>query len=239
MRLFKKSYLKGIYIICISFSFYTLSFAQKQDIRSVKTFSKMDVNDRIVAILKADTISKVILVPEQDAWLEEVHTKSDGKQLSLSTEGKFRDSKVFCYVHHNQNITYIDVQNGGIIRTDTNEVYESNKLEINAKLDGFTNMDVNVTDLIIHAGSGCDLYIKGYAKNVQVYATTGAKVHFEDLVCDNADATSILGAKVWLTATNDYKAKAGSGGKIYYHTEPLGKFDRNRTTGGNIELYTR
>jgi len=61
----------------------------------------------------------------------------------------------------------------------------------------------------------------------------------EDLNCDEAEIHCAMGAKVWLTANVNYKATAGTGGKIYYYVEPRGSFVRNRITGGNIELITR
>lgn len=222
------------FFLCVLFS-----YSQKPETREVKTFSKIYVNDRIVAILVEDTISKVFLNPETGAWNEELHTKSDGKQLTISSDGKFRDSKMFCYVHYDQPIVYMDVDGGGIIRTDSNHVLETKKLEIKANIDGFTNLDVKVDELIISAGSGCDIYVKGFANKVTVYGSTGAKVHLDDLECNDAIVTSNMGAKVWLTAKKNYKAKAGSGGKIYYYAEPSGEFERDRITGGDILLINR
>jgi len=230
---------KCTFCILLLFIFVSSSYSQKQEIREIKPFSQVYVKDRIAAILTSDTISKVVLVPNGNAWIEEVNVKSNGKELAISSEGKFRDSEMMCYVHYQQPITYLDTQNGGIIRTDSGEVFTSKKLEISASNNGFINLNINVDELIIHAGSGCDLYIQGNAKNVKVYGTTGAKVHMDDLECENAEASSVLGAKIWLTVKNDYTAKAGSGGKIYYYANPTGKFDRNRTTGGDVELILR
>jgi hypothetical protein len=232
-------FFKQTFIICLFFLLVKFSYAQKQETRDVKTFSKIYVNDRIIAILVEDTISKIFLNPEAGAWNEECQTKSDGKQLNISSEGKFRDSKMFCYVHYDQPIVYIDVDGGGIIRTDSNQVLETKKLEIKANIDGFTNLNVKVDELIISAGSGCDIYVKGFANKVTVYGTTGSKIHLEDLECMDAEVTSNMGAKVWLTAKKNYKAKAGSGGKIYYYAEPSGEFERSRITGGDILLITR
>jgi hypothetical protein len=230
---------KWTFLLCPFLLNTTLVFSQKPETRDVKTFSKISVTDRIIAVLSEDTVSKIFLDPRGDAWNEEIHTRSDGKELRITSEGKFRDAAIFCYVHYNQPIVFLDTQNGGIIRTDSNQVLETKKLEISATIDGFTNLDVKVDELIIHAGSGCDVYIRGWANKVTVYATSGAKVHLDDLECNDAEATSTIGAKVWLTVKNNYTAKAGTGGKIYYYAEPSGKFDRNRTTGGNIELISR
>ena len=214
-------------------------FSQKQETRPLKSFSKVLAANRIIAILQQGTESKVVLNPEEDAWNEEVTTRVNGKELAIRSEGMYRESSIFCYVYYNQSITSLTAQYGGIIRTDSNSVLETKKLEIYATVDGFANLNIAVDELIIEAGSGSDIYLKGKAGKVTVHATNGAKVHLDDLECEDAIVTSIIGAKVWLTAKNNYKATAGSGGKIYYHTEPAGNFERSRITGGNVELISR
>lgn len=219
--------------------FFGFCFSQKQETRELKTFSKIHVANLIIAVLQKDVESKVMLDPKGDAWIEEIKTEVSGKELSIRSEGKFRDASIFCYVHYTESITRLSPQFGGIIRTDTGQVLESKKLEIDAGIDGVTNLNVNLDELIIHAGTGADIYVKGKADKVTVNATSGAKVHLDDLECTDAIVSSSIGAKVWLTAKNNYKATAGSGGKIYYYAEPSGTFDRNRITGGNVELIYR
>lgn len=163
----------------------------------------------------------------------------NGKELHIKSEGRFREAAIFCFVHYDQPITYLTVRYGGIIRTDSNMVLNGNKLEIEADIDGFTNLDIAMEELVIEAGSGSDIYIKGRAKKVTVHAYSGAKVHLDDLECEDATVSCSMGAKVWLTAKNNFKATAGTGGKIYYYAEPSGIFERNRITGGNVELIVR
>jgi hypothetical protein len=232
-------FLKRTLIICPFFLFPLLSYSQKQETREIKTFSRMYVSDRIIAILQKDTVSKVFLDPKGDAWNEEIKTKVDGNELNIRSEGKFREASIFCYIHYDQPIVSMNTRYGGIIRTDSNQVLESKKLEIIATIDGFTNLDIKVDELEIDAGSGSDIYVRGSANKVTIHATSGAKVHLDDLECNDADVNSTMGAKVWLTAKNNYKAKSGSGGKIYYYAEPSGIFDRSRITGGNIEMIAR
>jgi hypothetical protein len=214
-------------------------FTQKQETRPLKPFSKIWVADRIIAILQSDTISEVVVAPQGDGWVEEVKTKVDGKELTIRSEGRFRESAIFCYVHYNGAITHLSTQFGGVIRTDSNQVFEGTQLKIEAVVDGFANLDIAVDELEISAGSGSDIHIRGKARKVIIRAISGAKVHLDDLECEDAEVTSSMGAKVWLTAKNNYKATAGTGGKIYYYAEPAGKFERSRITGGNVELIPR
>jgi hypothetical protein len=213
--------------------------AQRTETRPLKTFQHISIQDRIVVILVDDTLNQVVLKPEADAWIEEVKTSVSGKELDIHADGRFRDSRIFCYVHHAQAITRLTTRYGGIYRTDSLQVYHTPKLELDAKIDGFANLNIDVEELVISAGSGSDIYIRGKAQKVVVNATSGAKIHLEDLECEDAEVNSSMGAKVWLTAKNNYKATAGTGGKIYYYAEPAGNFERNRITGGNVELITR
>jgi hypothetical protein len=214
-------------------------FAQRVETRPLKAFHRINIQDRIIVILVPDTLNQVILNPEADAWVEEVTTSVSGKELEIRSDGRFRDSRIFCYVHHTQPITHLTTRYGGIFRTDSNQVFQTPQLHLDAKIDGFANLDIEVDELVISAGSGSDIYIRGMAKKVTVNATSGAKIHLDDLECEDAEVNSSMGAKVWLTAKNNYKATAGTGGKIYYYAEPGGNFERNRITGGNVELITR
>lgn len=226
----------GIVLIGLSIG---LIQAQKPQTRPLKSFTKLSVSDRIIAILQPDSINEVTIDPKGDAWIEEVKTSVSGKELQISSEGRFRDAAIFCYVHYSAPIVYLSTRYGGIIRTDSLMILETKKLEVAATIDGFTNLNIAVDELIVDAGSGSDIYIKGKANKVTVHAYSGAKIHLDDLECENATVTSSLGAKVWLTAKNNYKATAGTGGKIYYYAEPSGIFERSRITGGNVELIVR
>ncbi len=231
--------MKAIILVSLFICFGGFVYTQKQETRPLKPFDKVSIQDRIIVLLEFDTVSKVMLDPKGDAWNEEIKTDVSGSELDIHSQGRFRDAQIFCYVHYSKPITKLITRYGGIFRTDSNEVLESKKLEIDAKIDGFTNLNINVDELTISAGSGSDIYIKGKANKVTIHATSGAKIHLEDLECNDAVVTCSMGAKVWLTAKVNYKATAGTGGKIYYYAEPSGNFERSRITGGNVELITR
>jgi hypothetical protein len=214
-------------------------FGQKPETRPLKPFSKISIQDRIIAYLQSGDLPQVFIDPKGDAWNEEIKTIVSGSILDIKSDGKFRDAQIYCFVQYSGEITELIARYGGKFITDSGVVFAGKKLLLDAKIDGFANMDVSVDELEITAGSGSDVYIRGKAKKVIIHATSGAKIHLDDLDCDDAEVHCAMGAKVWLTAKTSYKATAGTGGKIYYYSEPTGNFERNRITGGNVELITR
>lgn len=230
---------KGIFVFSLFLFSCIAVFSQKPETRDLKPFSKISIQDRIIAYLESGDLPQVYIDPKGDAWNEEIKTNVAGAQLEIRSEGRFRDAQIFCFVKYFGEITELIARNGGKFITDSGVVFEGKKLRLDAKIDGFANMDVSLDELEVSAGSGSDIYIHGKAKKVIINATSGAKIHLEDLDCEEAEVHCSMGAKVWLTAKVNYKATAGTGGKIYYYAEPTGNFERNRITGGNVELITR
>ena len=211
------------------------AFLQKVETRDVKAFSKLRVADNITAVLVPDDNYQVV-VDAKNIWNEEVLTTIDGVELKLSTKGNMHEAKITCTVYFDKELTKLTPTYGGMVKTDSGVVLMTKKLEIDANLDGFTNIEVDVEELYITAGQGSDIYISGRAHKVIVEAQSGAKVHLDGMVCEDAEVRSATGAKVWLTAEKTYIAKAITGGKIFYTKDPEVKFDRTATLGGKVEI---
>lgn len=141
-----------------------------------------------------------------------------------------------CRVEFKDTIQSIIATNGGIINSDSGVVLSVNSLSIGGGLATEINLAVDVKVLYIDASDGAKINITGRANKVIIRATTGSKVDLSNLICDDASVKSSLGAKVWLTAMINYWAIASSGAKIYYRKAPLLKFEKKRSTGGNVEL---
>ncbi len=233
--------MKKYFIFCPLICWSLIStYSQNPETRSLSSFTKIQVSEQIVLVLEQADENKIYLESAPQVWNEDIVTEVTNGVLSVRTKGQWQfDKAVFCHLYCAEELTKLSATEGGIIRTDSTAVLKSKKLEINATIDGFFNLNVDVDELNIKAGQGSDIYIKGHAKKVMIDASAGAKVHMEELDCREAKITAFMGSKVWLTATDSYIAHAGTGAKIYYTQVPTGEFKRSKVTGGNVELITQ
>jgi len=146
-------------------------FSQKPETRMMKPFTKISVQDRIIAYLESGDVNEVFLDPKGDAWNEEIKTAVSESTLDIKSDGRYRDAKIFCFVTYLSEITELIARNGGKFITDSGIIFKGKKLLLDAKIDGFANMDVSLDELEISAGSRSDIYIRGKAKKVIIHAT--------------------------------------------------------------------
>lgn len=212
------------------------AYAQKYELRGLESFHGIYIGKQISVVIKKGAINKIEIFPSNKIWNEDIITKTEKKILKITTKSNWADTIVHCKVEYADSLQSISAINGGIIKTDSGLVINTNKLEVAAGLAAEIYLDVDVAVLQVNAADGSQIHIHGKANKVIINATTGAKVHLNNLACDDATVKSALGAKVWLTAAINYWATASGGGKIYYTKEPLLKFEKKRSTGGNVEL---
>lgn len=221
-------------VFLIILMFFVLKFnteAQQPETRNLQAFNRVRVADNINVTLVPGNESKAVL-HLKNIMNEKVLITVTNAELQLKTEGVFNNSDIHITVYYTEPLKKLTTTFGGLVRTDS--VLQSDKLELDCRLDGFTNLLIDVNELKISAGQGSDVYVSGKANKTIIDATTGAKVRTETLISENADVKCVLGAKVWLNVRNNFKARAVSGGKIYYSVHPAGDFKKSWSTGGEI-----
>jgi|GEM_PF-5483177 len=206
-------------------------FAQATETRNLSTFTQVRVADNTTIVLVPGNPPRVDLTIK-NITNEKVLTEVSGGEVKFSTQGVLNDAVISGVLYYDQPLRKLTPTYGGTIKSD--EPVETDRLEIEAKLDGYTRLKVDVKELVIIAGQGADLFITGRADNVTIEANSGAKVHLEGLECINANVKAGLGSKVWLTAQENYTVKATMGSRVYYKKEPSGKFEKSYVSGGEI-----
>lgn len=206
-------------------------YAQKNETRSLSPYTQVRVANNVVITLAPGAAPEINL-SVKNTMNEKVKTEVSSGEFKITTEGVLSEAEVSGTLYYTTPPAKLIPTYGGMIRSDI--PVTTDKLEIEAKLDGYTRLTVEVKDLVISAGQGSDIYISGKAENVTVNALSGAKVHLENLECTSADVTAGLGSKVWLTAIKHYRAKATMGSKIYYSKEPAFSFEKDYKSGGEI-----
>lgn len=218
----------GIALLITHFNF---CFSQQVETRVLPPFNKVRVADNINVKLIPGNENKAEL-RVKNISIDKVLIDVKNAELQFRTQGIFNDADIDVVVYYTEPIIKLSTTFGGLVRTDS--VLVSDKLELDCRLDGFTNLLIDVNELKISAGQGSDVYVAGKSKKTVIDATTGANVRTELLLSEDADVKSVLGAHVWLNVRNNFKARAISGGKIYYSVKPAGEFKVSCSTGGEV-----
>lgn len=212
------------------------NYGQQYEVRALENFQHLAIGKQISVTIAKGIANKIEIFPSYKIWNEDIITRVEKKTLKIQTKSNFADTMVNCRVELTDSISSLSAINGGVISTDSGYTIQMNKLDIGAGLAAEMNVRVDVNILQINAADGSIINISGNANKVIINATTGSKLHLNNLTCNDATVKSSLGAKVWITANINFWANATSGGKIYYAKPPVLKFEKKRSTGGNVEL---
>lgn len=217
--------------IALFVSQFNFCFSQQVETRVLPPFNKVRVSNNINVKLIPGNENKAELLLK-NITSDNVLIEVNNDELQFKTKGIFSNSDINVIVYYTESIKKISTTLGGMVRSDS--VLVSNNLELDCKIDGFTNIIIDVNELKISAGQGADVYVSGKSKNTVIDATTGANVRAQSLISENAEVKSVLTAEVWLDVQNNFIAKAISGGKIYYSKLPAGEFKISNSTGGEV-----
>ena len=220
-----------IIIVLVQIFMFSSLCAQVQETRNLTLFTKVKVSDNITITLIPAQENKIEIFPK-NIMNEKIVTSVINDEFVIKTEGILNDADIKAILYYTQPIVKITPTFGGLAKCDIE--LNSNELIIDANLDGFTNLLVNTKKITVYAGQGSDVYVSGKSEVVNIDASSGSKVKMEKLVCTDATVKSILGAKVWISPSQQFDAKAVSGGKIYYRQLPAGNFSKNYSLGGQI-----
>jgi hypothetical protein len=134
---------------------------------------------------------------------------------------------------HYKNIMTIDLDAGA--QAYATSRINSDNLSINLSAGADFDANVECDMLNLKAGQGSSLTISGTADNLTATASTGAEIDASAAVFDSCSLKSNTGSELTVNSCDSMKAKAGTGGMIYYKITP--KNNNNSTnTGGEIKL---
>jgi hypothetical protein len=213
--------------------FFSSLQAQESVDRSLKSFTRLEVGDRvIVRLVKGTQESANIRVQGIDATA--VKTDVVGNTLTISIYGEaFTKKKVMVtlnYVKINE-ITVTggaDVSTGSLFKTDT--------LKVDLKSGGMLFLDSDVGYLTGKIIEGALLTAEGYATEQDIVVATSGTLSAFDLESDKVKIKVSSGGKAKIYVEEELDAQASSKGFISYKGKPS-KINRNATSGGIISVY--
>jgi len=229
--------MKRIFVFLLSLSFVFSLAAQnegqeniKKETRAIKEFDKLRVTKGInVTLIKGDKPKaeiNIINAPTSDVVIE-----NDQNELTVKMRTKvYQDVTVQVYLTYT-DIRSISVGSGGNV--DNEGVLTSKMLTLDGGLDGVINLDVEV-DALEATLSTARIALDGYAKTVEVKASTGGKFQGEGLETEKAYVSANTGAIVTVNVSELLDAKASTGGTVEYTGNPS-KVKVKETFGGSVE----
>jgi hypothetical protein len=201
----------------------------KKEIRNIKEFDKLKVTKGInVTLIKGDEPKAEIHIV--NASLSDVLIENDQNELIVKMKTRiYNDVSVQVYLTYT-NIREITLGSGATV--DNDGVLTGKVLLLNSGLDSVIDLKVDVGDIEATV-SAARITMDGYAKSVEVKASTGGKFQGQKLEVKKAYVTANTGGIVTVNASDLLDAKAGTGGTVEYLGTPQ-KIKTKETLRGKV-----
>ena len=97
-------------------------------------------------------------------------------------------------------------------------------------------VETEAISIDVEASSGSEVTLRGTAHQLDVKTSSGAEVHSKGLESKSVVAKASSGSSISVYPMEDLKAEVSSGGDVYYHHQPSGSIDMNKSkSGGSIK----
>lgn len=223
-----------VFMVAIAASFSM--FAQDNDenvnkeTRNIKEFDKIKVTRGInVTLIKGEEPKaeiNIVNAPTSDVIIE-----NDQNELEVKMRTRiYDDVSVQVYVTYTKDIREITLGSGGSV--DNQGVLTGKILVLDSGLDSVIDLNVDMEDIEASV-SAARITIEGYAKSLEVKATTGGKFQGQNMEVKKAYVTANTGGIATVKATELLDAKAGTGGTVEYLGKPQ-KLETKETFGGKV-----
>jgi hypothetical protein len=211
---------RKIFIILSSVFFLTTLYAQEPITRTLSSFSKLNVGDRIIVrLVKSPKESALIQAQGIDA--SAVKTEVSCNTLDISIYGKpFIKKKVTITLNY-VKLTSIMVNGGAEVSTSS--LY---------KTDTLFDIEYLSSKII----EGAILSAEGYATKQDVVVATSGTLSAFELESEIIKVKASSGGKAKINVETELDAEASSKGFISYKGSPS-KINRIVNSGGTISVY--
>ena len=246
----KKSVLTIITVVLVA---VTTVFAQKEETRTLSSFSKINAQEgiRVYANKGSQESARVV----SDVALEKVITEVSGSSLNiylkkspLRIEKKVEVYVTFVHLEalSASSVASLKVQDTIVASGDfevavsSAGVIEANLqakiLEVKASSAGKVKLEVNVSKIDAKASSAGNVEISGSVKTQTVQVSSSARYKAFDLTSDEVNVKANSGGSIKVAVNNKIEAKANSGGSIHYKGSPQ-YVQRDTHSGGSVKEY--
>ncbi len=224
---------RKFYLFTLLSLFFSSLQAQESVDRSLTSFTRLEVGDRvIVRLVKGTQESANIRVQGIDATA--VKTDVVGNTLTISIYGEAFTKKKVTVTLNYVKINAITVTGGADVSTGS--LFKTDTLKVDLKSGGMLFLDSDVGYLTGKIIEGALLTAEGYATEQDIVVATSGTLSAYDLESDKVKIKASSGGKAKIYVEEELDAQASSKGFISYKGTPT-KINRNATSGGIISVY--
>lgn len=209
-------------------SFATL--AQKENTKTLDSFTKLKAYDRIVVTLARSSENKIVVTGDDK---DEINISNKDGVLKIKMEfDNFMDGdEANATLYYTEALDLIDANENAKITSD--ETIEGERIEIKAQEGGQIHLKVALNDAYVKSISGSKVVLSGSSKTQEVLVNTGGRVENEMLGTEKTKVTVNAGGRANVKASDFVAAKVRAGGYIYIHGNPK-EVKRDKVFGGKI-----
>lgn len=220
-------------IICLLVMFLGARLqAQDETItKELRPFFEVKAFDGISVNLIPSTVNKAVIRGDRSDKVSIVNN-SGVLKVRMQIDRIFGGYQTFVDVYFAEELRVLDVNEDAQIKSDT--AFQQEVLEIKAQEGGNITLECQVTQLLVKAVSGGEIFINGKAKNQDIVINTGGHYKAKDFLTEYTTVKVNAGGRAEIYSTDYVGASVKAGGRIYVYGDPL-KMDEKKVFGGTIE----
>lgn len=241
---------KSLLITALGILVAGFTFAQKEETRSLDSFSKVTAHEGVNVYLKKGSKEEARIVSRSED-LEDVLTEVSGGRLKVHLEGNNHNN-----VDVDVYVTYVSLNAIGASssaslkaegRIETNGDFDvdvssagditasikADELEIDASSSGDVRLNVEVNSIDAEVSSAGDIEIRGSAREQDISASSSGDYDAYDVESDEVEANVSSGGSIKINVSTKLDARASSGGSVRYKGSPK-YLDANSSSGGSV-----
>lgn len=217
-----------------------LTQAQVSEFRKAGSFSKIEVASGIELIYSQDTNISIKVEAENEAFLKNVITETNGKTLKIYYDGKDKmtiQNPLKVYVNANNVNSFKGIANAKIVfknsvaseeieidlasgATFNGILAQNSKVSVNAKSGAIFCGRVETDYLSGNFKTGATASLSGKAKKVNLTTASGAFCTAKNLASENAKVSAKELSSILINGEGKMHANAESGSSVAYFGKP-------------------
>lgn len=201
-----------------------------QENRTTEAFDEIKVSRGMNVYISLGNETKVVVRADENL-LDIIETEVIGNVLKVSTDANIRKAKEKKVFITTPNLKVVEAFAGSNVFSEN--TLETDELEVSASAGANIKLEINSGSTTTTASAGSNIKLEGKSESLYAKASSGSNIKAENLKTNKCTAKVSSGANIWVSAKNNFKGNASSGGNIFYYGNPSNT-DINRSSGGNV-----
>ena len=201
-----------------------------QENRTTESFDEIKVSRGMNVYISLGNETKVVVRADENL-LDVIETEVIGDVLKVSTDTNIRKAKEKKVFVTTPNLKLVEAFAGSNVFSEN--TLKMDDLEVSASAGSNIKLEINSGSTTASASAGSNVKLEGKSESLFAKASSGSNIKAGDLATLDCTAKVSSGANIWISAKNDFKGNASSGGNVFYSGNPSNT-EINRSSGGNV-----